>query len=107
MPAATPRLYDDLAYLWPLLSPPEDYAAEAVAVIAGRWSGPVFAYPHRGVFEMPNWRFTDTVDPSDFADAAVAWIMAGARIVGGCCGIGPAHIRELSETLPARLKGVC
>lgn len=33
MPAATPRLYDDLAYLWPLLSPPEDYAAEAVAVM--------------------------------------------------------------------------
>ena len=25
----TPRLYDDLSHLWPLLSPPEDYAAEA------------------------------------------------------------------------------
>ena len=24
------RLYDDLAYLWPVISPPEDYAAEAV-----------------------------------------------------------------------------
>ena len=23
------RLYDDLAYLWPIISPPEDYAAEA------------------------------------------------------------------------------
>ncbi len=28
MNAATPRLYDDLAYLWPLMSPPEDYADE-------------------------------------------------------------------------------
>lgn len=27
--AATPRLYDDLAWLWPLLSPPEHYAPEA------------------------------------------------------------------------------
>lgn len=26
---ATPRLYDDLAWLWPLLSPPEHYEAEA------------------------------------------------------------------------------
>ncbi len=26
------RLYDDLAYLWPLLSPPEEYAEEA-----GHW----------------------------------------------------------------------
>jgi SAM-dependent methyltransferase len=25
----TPRLYDELAWLWPLLSPPEDYAPEA------------------------------------------------------------------------------
>lgn len=28
----TPRLYDDLADLWPLLSPPEDYAPEAAVV---------------------------------------------------------------------------
>ena len=29
MTSPTPRLYDDLAYLWPLMSPPEDYADEA------------------------------------------------------------------------------
>lgn len=28
----TPRLYSDLAYLWPLLSPPEHYEAEATAL---------------------------------------------------------------------------
>jgi len=28
-----PRLYDDLAYLWPLLSPPEHYEAEAAVLI--------------------------------------------------------------------------
>lgn len=28
-PTATPRLYDDLAWLWPDLSPPEHYEAEA------------------------------------------------------------------------------
>ncbi|MFW6336024.1 MAG: class I SAM-dependent methyltransferase [Phycisphaeraceae bacterium] len=27
-----PRLYDDLAHLWPVLSPPEDYEAEAAAI---------------------------------------------------------------------------
>lgn len=30
----TPRLYDDLAHLWPMLSPPEHYTAEA-AVLRG------------------------------------------------------------------------
>jgi SAM-dependent methyltransferase len=29
MPNSLPRLYDDLAAWWPLLSPPEDYEAEA------------------------------------------------------------------------------
>lgn len=29
MPSPSPRLYDQLADLWPLLSPPEDHAAEA------------------------------------------------------------------------------
>lgn len=31
-PAAEPRLYADLAHYWPLLSPPEDYEAEAALV---------------------------------------------------------------------------
>lgn len=30
----TPRLYNDLAHLWPLISPPEDYTAEAAVVRA-------------------------------------------------------------------------
>ncbi|MFA9477985.1 trans-aconitate 2-methyltransferase [Phycisphaerales bacterium AB-hyl4] len=30
--ADVPRLYDDLAWLWPLLSPPEDYASEAATM---------------------------------------------------------------------------
>ena len=72
---------------------------EAVRVTAASWDGPVFAYPHRGVFEMPHWRFTDTVTPEEFAAAAHQWVTAGARIVGGCCGIGPEHIRELAKKL--------
>lgn len=33
MPSDTPRLYADLAYLWPHLSPPEDYTDEAQVLI--------------------------------------------------------------------------
>ena len=35
-------------------------------------------------------------------DAAEDWIAAGARIVGGCCGIGPEHIRALHQRLAQR-----
>jgi homocysteine S-methyltransferase len=35
--------------------------------------------------------------PEALARHAAAWIDAGATIVGGCCGTGPAHIRALAE----------
>ena len=52
-------------------------------------------YAHSGLFVMPSWQFNDIVSPSAYADQAEKWIQMGARIIGGCCGIGPDHIREL------------
>ncbi|MEM9366464.1 MAG: homocysteine S-methyltransferase family protein [Planctomycetota bacterium] len=37
--------------------------------------------------------------PGQYADHAMAWILAGASIVGGCCEVGPAHIKELASRL--------
>lgn len=34
-----------------------------------------------------------------YARFAMRWIAAGARIVGGCCEVGPAHIARLAATL--------
>ncbi len=34
--------------------------------------------------------------PQEYARCASGWIEAGARIVGGCCGTRPEHIRALS-----------
>jgi homocysteine S-methyltransferase len=33
---------------------------------------------------------------------AIAWVGRGARLIGGCCGVGPEHIRALSAGLPRR-----
>ena len=35
--------------------------------------------------------------PERYADFAASWIRDGATIVGGCCEVGPAHIRELTR----------
>jgi S-methylmethionine-dependent homocysteine/selenocysteine methylase len=78
-------------------------AIPALREVTARWKGHVGAYPHSGRFVMPNWHFTDTISPEDFASEALGWIEAGARAVGGCCGIGPEHIRRLKERLPARV----
>jgi S-methylmethionine-dependent homocysteine/selenocysteine methylase len=39
--------------------------------------------------------------PQKYADFAMAWVGMGATIVGGCCEVGPAHIRHLRDRLIA------
>lgn len=75
----------------------------ALEVMLDKWSGPVAAYPHSGRFVMPNWQFVDIISPEDYAAEADKWVALGAQVVGGCCGIGPEHIRLLSERLPDRI----
>ncbi len=37
--------------------------------------------------------------PQAYADFAQRWMAAGASIIGGCCGISPAHLRFLRDRL--------
>lgn len=37
--------------------------------------------------------------PGKYADFAMGWVAQGATIVGGCCEVGPAHIRALAAAL--------
>ena len=39
--------------------------------------------------------------PEKYADFAMRWIEIGATIVGGCCEVGPAHIRYLANRILA------
>lgn len=72
---------------------------DALQTIRRIWDGPIYAYPHHGVFEIPTWRFDNTLSPDEFAAAALDWVDLGARAVGGCCGIRPHHIAVLRDAL--------
>ena len=37
--------------------------------------------------------------PEDYAGFAMGWVAQGATIIGGCCEVGPAHIREIAQQL--------
>jgi len=76
-----------------------ELTARVVPRLAERLACPIAAYPDSGRFEMPRWRPDPALTPARFAAAARAWIEAGARIVGGCCGVGPAHIEALAGEL--------
>lgn len=41
----------------------------------------------------------EDLTPDAYADYALSWIKAGAKIVGGCCEVGPEHIQRLAEVL--------
>lgn len=50
----------------------------------------------------PDQRVEDH-DPASFLACAHTWVAHGARMIGGCCGTTPAHIRALREAFPAFL----
>lgn len=39
--------------------------------------------------------------PEAYAEYALSWVDAGARIIGGCCEVGPDHIAETGRVLLA------
>ena len=56
---------------------------------------PVLAFPTPGLPQLVKGIVTYDTSPQYFAKAAARLIEAGARIVGGCCGTTPEHIRML------------
>lgn len=41
----------------------------------------------------------EDLTPEAYADTVEGWIASGATIVGGCCEVGPGHIRYLADRL--------
>jgi homocysteine S-methyltransferase len=62
----------------------------------------ILAYPNSGeAYDVTTSAWSGTVSPLDCATAAATWYSAGAKFVGGCCRMGPLHIRAMAT----RLKG--
>ena len=77
---------------------PED-TTRAIPVVRERWKGPFCCYPESGYFTMPDWQFVDIIPPPELVALAKSWVGQGVRILGGCCGIGPEHVRALAQAL--------
>ncbi|MGW5653912.1 homocysteine S-methyltransferase [Streptomyces humi] len=71
-------------------------AAAATAALALVTGLPGVVYPNGGGTWDPESRgWLGARD--EIADLAPAWLGAGAALVGGCCRVGPAEIRELAD----------
>jgi len=76
-----------------------DVTDAALQLLRRHWDGPVAIYPNSGHFVDLHLQFDSVCSADDFARAADGWLAQGVQIVGGCCGIGPSHIRRLSGKL--------
>ncbi len=47
-------------------------------------------------------KLREDLDPEHYAVHAKAWLAAGARVIGGCCGTGPAHIARLKQLIESK-----
>jgi S-methylmethionine-dependent homocysteine/selenocysteine methylase len=75
-----------------------DVVARALPMLRRAWRGLLGAYPHVGDWTPPTWVFRE-ISPQAFARKVAPWVDDGAQVLGGCCGIGPAHIAALRAAL--------
>lgn len=115
------RSGEDLADIAPLIA---EFAPARVLLNCSRPEAvseglPILAtlHPHVGAYANGFTRIADdfnaigaTTDllssrqdlgPAAYAAFAQDWVAAGARTVGGCCEVGPAHIAEMARCLGA------
>ncbi len=74
---------------------------DAIEIIRRHFAGPVGVYAETGGWQPPNWVF-DGLTPGEYLRQAITWADHGAQLIGGCCGVGPEHIRVLADGLAAR-----
>jgi len=72
-------------------------ALELAEELASCLSIPLIVCPNAGMPHIRDGRTVYDVTPDDFADAMALVVRAGARVIGGCCGTTPAHIKALRE----------
>lgn len=75
---------------------------DIVRQLAESTTKPVIALPTPGLPQRAKGAIVYDTSPEYFAKACIRLAEEGARIIGGCCGTTPEHIRMLSEALKAR-----
>lgn len=73
---------------------------DAIATMHAAHPGiPLWAKPNAGVPHRTDDALVYPYSPADMADWTRRIAVAGASIVGGCCGCGPAHIAGMAAAL--------
>ena len=93
----------------------DEAGADAIGAICGLWSyedgveilksmrrgtnKPLGCQPDAGLPDLLNGQTVHPVTPDDMALWTPAWIAAGGKLLGGCCGTTIEHYRRLAEAV--------
>ena len=73
-----------------------EVTGQAIKIAKKKFNGVLGAYPNRGHYEKPHWKFVDNITPSEYLEKVKSWVEDGVQIVGGCCGVGVEEIKAIS-----------
>ncbi len=74
-------------------------AADSVKLYRETCELPVMAQPNAGLPVIENMKVVYKETPDEMAEGVTGLLDAGARIIGGCCGSTPDHIRKFRKVL--------
>lgn len=66
---------------------------------------PLGVYPNLGYYTESGWAFDRRIGGAEYAELATGWRQEGAQLIGGCCGVGPAHVAAAKEALAGTRPG--
>jgi 5-methyltetrahydrofolate--homocysteine methyltransferase len=84
---------------------PAELLPVMVAMRAATPAAVLIAKPNAGLPVLEDGKAVYRGSPEEMADYARRLTAAGVRIVGGCCGSAPAHLRAMAQALGAAAPG--
>ena len=78
---------------------PPDHVPGMVSWLRDFTDLPLGAYPNLGYLSSHGWRSEAAIRGEEYARHALEWRSEGAQIIGGCCGVGPEHMRAARAAL--------
>lgn len=93
--------YRDVVVAFGINCVPTNLVTEALQLMKRRTKLPLLCYPNSGEVwdaETKTWS-SDNGRKQDWSEMVGQWRENGARLIGGCCRTGPAHVKKIALAL--------
>jgi len=82
-----------------------DYVNLAEQIVAAAGKTPVIVQPNAGSPMLLDGKLVYRAKPEDMGAAVPSLLKTGVRIIGGCCGTTPSHLRAMGEAMRRETAG--